>query len=381
MGISKRLPKNELLPTPRAGNPGSRPNGKGGKILAEEVKKLTSSQEDSHARVSHTQVNEKEQQITVGSGQRCLELYPPSSQLGSLVKTCLVSPQWQSNKRRLTWTILPIMEKQKILKMEQQGLFGESLVTSKKSDTMSSAFCYRLLASELPTYENEYSLLGTPTARTILRSKKFAKGRTPNPQELLEKMNDAMLPTPTVVNPKGSEGRYEKRKAYRESIGRNYVAGGLNEHLQMAIEILPTMLPTPTTLDFGTPRNPRLKKDSNRDPNLPGSYRGDLKDILHLQLNNKLLPTPSVMDTRTDIRKPEERSEKANKGGCSNLRERMAEYLTPTGQKSAGEETQSKSPESYVLKPEFTEWMMGYPQHWTDLNFPTKDIVMLGSKV
>jgi len=29
-------------PTPRAGNPGSRPNGKGGKILAEEVKKLES---------------------------------------------------------------------------------------------------------------------------------------------------------------------------------------------------------------------------------------------------------------------------------------------------------------------------------------------------
>ena len=30
---------NKLLPTPRAGNPGSRPNQKGGKILAEEVGK------------------------------------------------------------------------------------------------------------------------------------------------------------------------------------------------------------------------------------------------------------------------------------------------------------------------------------------------------
>jgi hypothetical protein len=28
-----------MWPTPRAGNPGSRPNGKGGKVLAEEVKK------------------------------------------------------------------------------------------------------------------------------------------------------------------------------------------------------------------------------------------------------------------------------------------------------------------------------------------------------
>jgi hypothetical protein len=34
--------RGELMwPTPRAGNPGSRPNGKGGKILAEEVKKYT----------------------------------------------------------------------------------------------------------------------------------------------------------------------------------------------------------------------------------------------------------------------------------------------------------------------------------------------------
>ena len=31
--------RQEIWPTPRAGNPGSRPNGKGGKILAEEVKK------------------------------------------------------------------------------------------------------------------------------------------------------------------------------------------------------------------------------------------------------------------------------------------------------------------------------------------------------
>ena len=34
-------------------------------------------------------------------------------------------------------------------------------------------------------------------------------------------------------------------------------------------------------------------------------------------------PTPSVMDVRTDIRKPSERSDKANKGGCSNLREHV----------------------------------------------------------
>jgi hypothetical protein len=40
-------------------------------------------------------------------------------------------------------------------------------------------------------------------------------------------------------------------------------------------------------------------------------------------------PTPQAMDVRTDIRKPSERSDRANKGGCSNLRERV--WLTPQG--------------------------------------------------
>jgi len=42
-----------------------------------------------------------------------------------------------------------------------------------------------------------------------------------------------------------------------------------------------------------------------------------------------MLATPSVMDIRGDIRKPEERSERANKGGCTNLREQIAMLPTP----------------------------------------------------
>jgi hypothetical protein len=43
-----------------------------------------------------------------------------------------------------------------------------------------------------------------------------------------------------------------------------------------------------------------------------------------------LLPTPQSMDIRSDVRKPEERSEAANQGGCSNLREWAANGLLPT---------------------------------------------------
>ena len=38
-GLAEQVAVPEFWPTPRAGNPGSRPNGKGGKVLAEEVKK------------------------------------------------------------------------------------------------------------------------------------------------------------------------------------------------------------------------------------------------------------------------------------------------------------------------------------------------------
>jgi hypothetical protein len=66
---------------------------------------------------------------------------------------------------------------------------------------------------------------------------------------------------------------------------------------------------------------------------------------------NALLPTPSVMDMRNDIRKPEERSDQAKKGGCSNLREKVG------------------NAPGLKLQPNFVEWMMGFPQNWTDLNY------------
>jgi site-specific DNA-cytosine methylase len=53
-------------------------------------------------------------------------------------------------------------------------------------------------------------------------------------------------------------------------------------------------------------------------------------DSPHRRERTFLLPTPSLMDIRTDIRKPKERSKKANKGGCSNLREFVINSMLPT---------------------------------------------------
>ena len=51
------------------------------------------------------------------------------------------------------------------------------------------------------------------------------------------------------------------------------------------------------------------------------SYGAKLRDsVIHHEKN---WATPQVTDVRTDVRKPEERSEKAKKGGCKNLREEV----------------------------------------------------------
>jgi len=55
------------------------------------------------------------------------------------------------------------------------------------------------------------------------------------------------------------------------------------------------LLPTPQAIDGqGEGRPLRLKKDMKRNPDTPGSWRGDLKD--HITMMNMLLPTPQASD-------------------------------------------------------------------------------------
>jgi hypothetical protein len=112
-----------------------------------------------------------------------------------------------------------------------------------------------------------------------------------------------------------------------------------------------------------------------------------------------LLPTPQAMDIRTDVRKPEERSEAANQGGCSNLRDWAANGMLPTP--SAFDWNTAQTQEKYQerkqmqkenginlhyplkqmamdinptgktsqLNPLFVIEMMGFPPNWTELPF------------
>src|SRR3990167_966345 len=246
-----------LLPTPRAGNPGSRPNKKGGKILAEQIALLptptsggrrskNSKQQginnvidrlsllaDSLANPSPVPEKEKEQAMTAISGQKFLELYNLQNPNGSLRKMCealLTSKTaWYSNKCALTW---------------------------KVKVTKSNRLLFQLSSSMRRT----------------------------------EGIGSGLLPTARVLQGNGASQK-------------EIVAG-----------------------------NPKRR----------------------LETEIAMLPTPGVMDIRSDIRKPEERSAEANKGGCSNLRERIG---NSTGA-------------MLRLQPAMCEWMMGYPSNWTDLNLP-----------
>ena len=152
--------------------------------------------------------------------------------------------------------------------------------------------------------------------------------------------------TPTTMDIERTPEGMKKRKAYRESIGRKYVEGCLTEQV-------------------------------------------------------KNWATPQVTDVRTDVRKPSERSEKANKGGCKNLREEVMQpqnWPTATARdwKGCGNaitrkdgkhridnleavikyghpdrdnpNTNGKSQESQgKLNPDWVEHLMGLPVGWTDL--------------
>ncbi len=103
----------KLWPTPRAGNPGSRRPGTGGKVLAEEVKKpdelpevFTSLQGDFLVSLSALPGSSEARKMTATSGRKCAELLRSQDRLGCLVRTCLESSTWNSTACFLTWKIL-----------------------------------------------------------------------------------------------------------------------------------------------------------------------------------------------------------------------------------------------------------------------------------
>ena len=112
------------------------------------------------------------------------------------------------------------------------------------------------------------------------------------------------------------------------------------------------LLPTPQAIDGnGHGRDLRLKKDCNRDPEQPGSWRGDLKDFAV----KGLLPTPTAHDFRS--------THAENSQAYQN---RMQHHRGVPLVEHMQREMDGKS---FQLNPPFVAEMMGFPPDWTELPF------------
>ncbi len=164
---------------------------------------------------------------------------------------------------------------------------------------------------------------------------------------LASQIRFGMLPTPLLPNNGGTNGK----KKWKEAIAMIY---GYSD-----TRIPNNLLPTPQCMDAGEARPLRLKKDMERDPNKPGSWRGDLKDHI------AMIPTPSTRDW---------------KGASVTKARDTLDSLVETGATKG--ETGKKT--GLRLQPGFALWMMGYPEDWCDLADgempPSKAQAMRGSR-
>jgi hypothetical protein len=224
---------------------------------------------------------------------KLLELLPKQNQNGLLekmLKGLLTSTTaWYSDRCKLIW---------------------------KKKISKSNVLLYQLQASVLGIKEKEFGLLHTPTATEIgMRSEK------------------AM----------------EKRKKYRESIGRKTVPpGNLLEQMQM-------MYPTPTVgCEEGGEQSKRVEQTKSggfilRKKNKPNSTFGaKLSDaMLYLE---KIYPTPTARDFKDAAYQPTWK-----KSRDQSLPRTVLKNNKPGGK----------------LNPTFVEFLMGYPMNWTKID-PTE---------
>jgi hypothetical protein len=143
----------------------------------------------------------------------------------------------------------------------------------------------------------------------------------------------------------------------------------------LAVQAKVGLLPTPQAIDGnGTGRELRLKKDCNRDPNQPGSWRGDLKDYAI----QGMLPTPTAMDSTNATAMMKSTQVKEGSMHSVTLIRAMSMGMLPTpnqrdekgptglpGQYDLNQEHGKTS----QLNPRFVLEMMGFPPNWTTLPF------------
>jgi hypothetical protein len=349
----EKSPGAGLLPTPEARNQEGYQVAGGKKYPR--LGKYISSPEAFPVNLLAQRENAGAQKTTVISGRKCCELLKNSSPLGLLARMLLESSQWHSNKVILKWDVKPIYSAIKQIRIQNlaEELSTELLQTLSKSAIPSSRLLFQLVPSTLHTEETGSGLLRTPDTgmdrgprtKENLKNRYLIRKMPLNINDQIAMMEKGLLLTPTVTNIEGGEGRYEKRKKYRESIGRHYVPGGLAEQIKM--------LPTPASAD-ATMGAVIGKEDKFRV--LPSGRmrkinKNGVDGSIGLAREIALCPTPRMNDYKGASRQTVKKGRNPMTNSCMDA----VENGIGTGLK---------------LQPAFVEWMMGYPANWTNLSSP-----------
>jgi hypothetical protein len=161
--------------------------------------------------------------------------------------------------------------------------------------------------------------------------------------------------TPTVVEIAGGPGRYERRKAYRESIGRHWVPGCLAEQVQW---------PTPTAQEVEHPDAVLSPTGRRLTKNGQNSHSLNLADTVALTtVDQTPWPTPRASDA-------EGGAVRATNDGHGWYREnregtRWGVKLRDAVGSAPQEAGATRPPIGGQLNPVWECWLMGYPLGWT----------------
>lgn len=215
-------------------------------------------------------------------------------------------------------------------------------LTCELKGTKYNRMYFQLQASTPRTNEIGSGLLLTPglveIAETPEKYQERQRKRTnnglnkaPHPGNKFNCLTSQVLYSGMLPTPLANDIHHEKRVEALKAMGAKTMASrknganrptGLRDYLHFN-----GLLPTPKATEIEeeyTEWKQRMIASGN--PKNIGKTTANLGTMAR----SGLLPTPQAMDVRTDVRKPEERSQSAKKGGCSNLREWAGNGMLPT---------------------------------------------------
>jgi len=280
----------------------------------------TSSPADIPASPSHLPGSKKAQKTTATSGRQCLSLLSKKDPLLSLARTLLVTSRWASTKCFLTW---------------------------KVKATPRGRLLFQLLPSMPSTDETGSGLLHTPTRK--------ANQTSPDMLKRGSGWGPKMWATPAAADSKGTTG------------------GGQGKSLRTDVRMWPTPMATDGAKNVRTVKGAQARIEAGKQVELGAAVRlwptpraGKTSDENEetwmkrheegkvatppLGLAVKMWPTPRASEWK----------------GTGPIGSKSHEYRLQKGYLDAT--VQERSQTSGSLNPDWVEWLMGYPEGWTDLN-------------